>query len=75
MKKLLLKISDLLGGIFLIFTGLFLIFLYACLYSKTDNWFMSFAFILFLLGLGIGAFILGLRRLFLTLKEALQNKI
>lgn len=67
--SILSKIIDFLGGLFLILTGLFLIYLYGCLHSKADNWFISFAILLFLLGLGIGAIILGSRRIFITFKK------
>ena len=50
-------------------TGSFLLYLYGCLYSKTDNWFMSFEMILFLLGVGIGAIILGFRSVLFTFKK------
>ncbi len=68
-RKFFLKLLDFLGGLFLVMTGLFLLFLYACLYTKADNWLISFAMLLFLLGLGIAAIIFGARRAFITLKK------
>lgn len=69
MIRFLTKLIDFLGGLFLVITGSFLLYLYGCLYSKTDNWFMSFEMILFLLGVGIGAIILGFRSVLFTFKK------
>jgi hypothetical protein len=69
LKEYLLKFTDFIGGIFLVLAGLFLIYLYACLHSKTNNWFTALSVLLFLLGLGIGAIIVGVRRLFLSSRK------
>ena len=66
--KVLLKIIDLIGGLFLIFAGIFFLYLYVCLKAKADNWFIMFAMFLFLLGLGIAATLFGVRRLYFAIK-------
>ncbi len=63
------KILDVIGGLFLISTGLVLVFIYMCLRSKADNWFVSFMILVFLLGLGAGATVLGCLRIYRTVKE------
>jgi len=68
-SRIAVKIVDIIGGLFLILTGLFLLYIYVCLYSKVDNLFISFTLILFLLGLGIVAIVLGFRRFFITINR------
>jgi hypothetical protein len=70
LKKFVLKITDYIGGIFLILAGLLFIFLYISLQSKTANWFTAFSALLFFLGLGISAVILGVRRIYIAFKLA-----
>lgn len=60
---------DLIGAVFLILSGLFLLLLYICLRTKVDNWFIAFCIFLFLFGLGVGAIALGIRRIILLLKR------
>lgn len=60
---------DLIGGLFLILTGLFLLVLYICLRTKADNWFIAFTVFLFLFGLGIVAIAFGVRRIILLLRS------
>jgi hypothetical protein len=64
---------DLIGGVFLILSGLFLLFLYVCLRTKVDNWFMALCVFLFLFGLGVGAIALGVSRIML-LSKSTTNK-
>lgn len=63
-------IFNICGGIFLIITGIFLINLYSC-FNK-QSWFET-VLLLQLPILGVVAIILGIRRIFLTLKN-LVNK-
>ncbi|MCL4479373.1 MAG: hypothetical protein M1381_09795 [Deltaproteobacteria bacterium] len=67
--KVINKIIDIILGLFLIMTGLFLLLLYVCLHAKADNALIAFSMILFLLVLGIGAIVLGVRRIFSTLTK------
>ncbi len=63
------RIMDFIGSLFLVSTGLILVYLYMCLRSKADNWFASFMMIMFLLGLGIGATVLGCRRIHSSMRK------
>jgi hypothetical protein len=63
------KIIDIILGLFLMMTGLFLLLLYGCLHAKADNALITFSMILFLFVLGIGAIILGIWRVLVTLKK------
>ncbi len=74
MKNLLKRVVDILGGLFLLLTGIFLLFLYLVLRTKADNWFISFLLILFLIGLGFGGIILGVRRIFLAFRSEVSKE-
>lgn len=63
------KVIDIILGLFLIMTGLFLLLMYVCLHAKADNVLIAFSMILFLLVLGIVSIVLGVRRIFSTLKK------
>jgi hypothetical protein len=73
-KENILRIMDIIGGAFLVIAGLFLVYLYFCLRSKANNWFIALSALLFFLGLGVGAIILGARRIFSAFKDAVHHR-
>ncbi|MCL5879071.1 MAG: hypothetical protein M1428_04665 [Deltaproteobacteria bacterium] len=63
------KIIDIIVGLFLVVTGLFLLFLYGILHAKAPNALIAFSMILFLVLLGVGAIGLGIWRIVETLMK------
>lgn len=62
------SLMDLLGGVFLVITGIVLLLLYPVFNRIADNWFIKMGLFLFLLGLGMCGIIFGLRRIFILIK-------
>ncbi len=67
--SILSKLGDVIGGLFLILTGVILFFLYFAMRRMADNWFIAFLMLLFLCGLGLGGIILGSRRIILSIRS------
>jgi len=63
------KIGDIIGGVFLLLTGMVLLSLYYVMRKMPDNWFIALLLFLFLIGLGLGGIILGARRIILSLRS------
>ena len=61
---------NLIGGLFLILLGLFLLILYVVFRTRADTWFTAFAVFLFLFGFGVGAIALGVRRIMLLSRNS-----
>ncbi len=64
------KLGDIIGGIFLLFTGIILLFLYFAMSKMADNWFIAFSMFLFLCGLGLAGIFLGGRRIILVIRAS-----
>ncbi|MCJ8503205.1 hypothetical protein [Desulfatitalea alkaliphila] len=62
------RILDILGALFLLLTGMFLILLFFNFRAKTDNPMIAILLFVFLLGLGACAIIFGIRRFWITFK-------
>ena len=63
------KIGDIIGGLFLLLTGIILLFLYLIMHKMANHWFMAFWLFFFLCGLGLGGIILGTRRIILAIRN------
>ncbi len=63
------KLGDILGGLFLLCSGVILLFLYFIMRKMADNWFIASLLLFFLVGLGLGGIILGIRRLIFTARS------
>lgn len=73
MNGIIKKMGDIVGGLFLLCSGIFLLFLYFVVRKMADNWFISFLMLLFLVGLGLGGIILGIKRIIFTAHERRNN--
>jgi len=60
------KIGDIIGGLFLLCSGIVFILLYFAMRKMADNWFIAFLMLLFLVGLGLAGIIFGIRRIIFT---------
>jgi len=65
---------NLIGSLFLILLGIFLLILYVVFRTRADTWFIAFAVFLFLFGLGVGAIALGVRRIMLLSRNSINKQ-
>ena len=73
--KVIDKVIDIIVGLFLMVTGLFLLLLYGVLHAKAPNALIAFSMIVFLVLLGIGAIGLGTWRIVATFKKIKAMRI
>jgi len=73
MRKNLKITLDVLVGVLLVYMGIMLLKLYVVGFMK-HNWFESFMAFIALCSVGIGAIVLGSRRLFIAIKSIFQDE-